>query len=245
MSVSQLVRHLSMSNNYTISNNTIKSWAEADRPREKLMSTGKNALKDAELLAILIGSGNSDDNAVQLCEKILASVENNLSELGKCSLSELQKFKGIGEAKAITIMAALELGRRRQFSDSTQRTQIKCARDAYEHILRDLIDLNHEEFWIIILNRANNILAKICVSRGGVSATVVDAKQVFKPAIEKLASSIVLLHNHPSGNLQPSTQDIELTKKLKKAGEVLDVTVIDHLIVTNGGFYSFAEAGMM
>ena len=230
---------------YPIVNNTIKSWAEEDRPREKLMLRGKSALSDAELLGILIGSGNNEDNAVQLSEKILASVDKNLTELGKRSVVDLQKFKGIGEAKAITIVAALELGRRRQFSDSTQRTQIKTARDAYEYILPELIDLNHEEFWIIILNRANNIISKLCISRGGVSGTVVDAKQVFKAAIDKLASSIVLIHNHPSGNLKPSPQDIELTKKLKKAGEVLDVTVIDHLIVTNGGFYSFAEEGTM
>ena len=234
-----------MSNNYTTTNNTIKSWAEEDRPREKLMLKGKSSLSDAELIGILIGSGNADENAVELSQKILDSVAKNLTELGKSSVDDLQKFKGIGEAKAITIVAALELGRRRQFSDNTQRTQIKGARDAYEFILPDLIDLNHEQFWVIILNRAHHILHKICISTGGVSGTVVDAKMVFKPAIDKLASSIILVHNHPSGNLQPSQQDLDLTKKLKKAGEVLDVSVIDHIIVTNGSFYSFAEEGVL
>lgn len=230
---------------YPSLNNTIKSWAEEDRPREKLLLRGKASLSDAELTGILLGSGNADDNAVELAQKILNSVGKNLTELGKCTVDDLKKFKGIGEAKAITIVAALELGRRRQFSDSAHRTQIKGARDAYEYILPELIDLSHEEFWVILLNRANHIINKLCISCGGVSGTVVDAKTVFKTAIDKLASSIILVHNHPSGNLQPSPQDVELTKKLKKAGEVLDVNVIDHIIVANTGFYSFAEEGKL
>ena len=228
---------------YSTLNNTIKSWAEEDRPREKLLMYGKGKLSDAELTGILLGSGNADDNAVELAQKILDSVGKNLTQLGKSSVDDLKKFKGIGEAKAITIVAALELGRRRQFSDGAQRTQIKGARDAYEYMLPELIDLSHEEFWIILLNRANHIINKLCISSGGVSGTVVDAKTVFKAAIDKLASSIILVHNHPSGNLQPSPQDEALTKKLKKAGEVLDVNVIDHIIVANSGFYSFAEEG--
>ena len=228
---------------YPTLNNPIKSLAEEERPREKLLLRGKAALSDAELTGILLGSGNADDNAVELAQKILDSVGKNLTQLGKSTVDDLKKFKGIGEAKAITIVAALELGRRRQFSDSAQRTQIKGARDAYEYILPELIDLSHEEFWIILLNRANHIINKLSISHGGVSGTVVDAKTVFKPAIDKLASGIILVHNHPSGNLQPSPQDVELTKKLKKAGEVLDVTVIDHIIVANAGFYSFAEEG--
>jgi DNA repair protein RadC len=224
---------------------SIKGMAEEDRPREKLMSLGKASLSDAELVAILIGSGTVESNAIQLADKILNSVNGNLTELGRRSIKDLMKFKGIGEAKAITIAAALELGRRRQLSDLRQRDRVECANDIFDIILPDLIDLPYEEFWVILLNRASNVISKQRVSSGGVSGVMVDAKLVFRPALEVLASSIVLVHNHPSGNLKPSQQDIDLTRKLKRAGESLDITVFDHLIVSAGGFFSFADEGMM
>lgn len=223
----------------------IKSWAEEDRPREKLLNKGKGSLSDAELLAILLGSGSREDTAVGLAQKILHSVGNNLNELGKCSIAELKKFKGIGEAKAITVAAAMELGRRRQLSRIHEKPQVTCSRDAFNAIAPLLMDLPHEEFWMLLLNRANRILSREQVSQGGVAGTVVDAKLVYQRAIEGRACSIVLCHNHPSGNLSPSQADIDLTRKLKKAGETLDVVVVDHLIVGDGGYYSFADEGLI
>lgn len=224
----------------------IKSWAEEDRPREKLLSKGKGSLSDAELLAILLGSGSREDTAVGLAQKILHSAGNNLNELGKCSIAELVKnFKGVGEAKAITIAAAMELGRRRQLSRIHEKPQVSCSRDAFNAIAPLLMDLPHEEFWMLLLNRANRILGREQVSQGGVAGTVVDAKIVFRRAIEGQACSIVLCHNHPSGNISPSQADIDLTRKLKKAGETIDVLVVDHLIVGDGGYYSFADEGLI
>ena len=224
---------------------SIKSWEEADRPREKMLLKGKSALSDAELLAILIGSGSVNENALALAGRILDSVNADLSELGRRSLKDLMKFKGIGEAKAITIAAALELGRRRQFSDLAQRDSISCSRDVFDLMLPKMIDLPHEEFWILLLNRANHIIGQACVSTGGVAGTVVDAKMVFRPALEALASSVVLIHNHPSGNLRPSGADLELTRKLKEAGKHLDITISDHVIIAHSGFYSFADEGLI
>jgi DNA repair protein RadC len=233
-----------MGNTYP-TNIPITSWAEEDRPREKMLLKGKSALTDAEIVAILIGSGTVGMDAIGLAKQILDSVGGNLSELGRRSLKDLMKFKGIGEAKAITIAAALEIGRRRQFSDMILRETINSSRDVYDVILPQLIDLPNEEFWILMLNRANHIISRHRVSIGGVSGVIVDAKMVFRPAIEALASAIILIHNHPSGNLKPSKQDIELTRKLRKAGESLDITVADHVIVAHTGFYSFADEGMM
>ena len=227
-----------------LSNSSIKSWAEEDRPREKLLLYGKAALSDAELLAILIGSGTVETNAIELAAQILQNVNGNLSELGRRSVKDLMKFKGIGEAKAITIAAAVELGRRRQMSDVMKRDQITCARDVYDALLPTLIDLPHEEFWIVLLNRASHIIGQQRISSGGVSGVAVDAKMVFRPAIEALASSLVVAHNHPSGNLTPSQSDIDLTRKLKKAGESLDIAVVDHIIVAHSGFFSFAESDL-
>jgi DNA repair protein RadC len=224
---------------------SIKNWAEEDRPREKMLHKGKSALTDAELIAILLGSGIVGLDAIELSKQILASVEGNLTELGRRSIRDLMKFKGIGEAKAITIASALELGRRRQFMDTLQRDKITCARDTYDVILPALIDTPHEEFWILMLNRANQIISRQRISTGGVSSVLVDPKLIFKPAIEALASSIVLIHNHPSGNLRPSQQDIDLTRKLKKAGEMLDIVVHDHLIVSHTGFFSFSEEDIL
>ena len=224
---------------------SIKNLAEEERPREKMLTFGNAALTDADLIAILIGSGSVEANAIELAEQVLASVNGNLSELGRRSVRDLMKFKGIGEAKGITIAAALEIGRRRQFSDVMKREDIETAYDVFHLMLPILIDLPYEEFWIVLLNRASNVIAKQRVSSGGVSGVTVDAKMVFRPAIEALASSIILIHNHPSGNLKPSQRDIELTRKLKKAGESLDITVADHVIVAHTGFYSFADEGMM
>ncbi len=223
----------------------IKAWAEEDRPREKLLLRGKKSLSEAELLAILLGSGSREETAVGLAKRILNSVDNSLNELGRRSVSELLKFKGVGEAKAVTITAALELGRRRQLSQLVDRPQVRSSQDAYQALGPLLIDLPHEEFWILLLNRANRVIGREQVSSGGVAGTVVDAKLVFRRAIEGSACSIILAHNHPSGNLSPSQADINLTRKLVQAGETLDVTVLDHLIVAERGYYSLADEGEM
>ncbi len=224
---------------------SIKSLAEEDRPREKMLLKGKAAMSDAELIAILIGSGTVDENAITLAQRILDSVDKNLSELGRRTIKDLMKFKGIGEAKALTIASALELGRRRQFSDVMQKSSVTCSRDVYDAMLPLLIDLPYEEFWIILLNRANHIVGKTRISIGGVTGTLVDSKMVFKPALEALATSVILVHNHPSGNLKPSEADIDLTKKLKEAGKYLDIAVLDHVIIANSGFYSFGDESLM
>lgn len=223
----------------------IKSWAEEDRPREKLMLKGRANLSNAELLAILLGSGSTQLSAVGLAQHILNDFGQDLERLGKASVAEMKKFKGVGEAKAITILAAMELGRRRQAGLVTDRPKIKSSQDAYRVIAPKLLDLPHEEFWILLLNRSNTVTSKYRISTGGVSGTVVDAKMVFKTAVENLASSIILCHNHPSGNLQPSQADIDLTQKLKKAGVTLDCLVLDHLIIGRKGYYSFADEGML
>jgi len=223
----------------------ITAWAEDDRPREKLMLKGRNTLSDAELIAILIGSGNTNETAVQLSKRILKSVNNNLHELGKLTISDLTKFKGIGEAKAIAIIAALELGRRRKETESTKREKIITSNNVYEIFKPILVDLPHEEFWVLFLNRSSAVLKKELISRGGVSGTVVDAKIIFKAAVESLASSVVLCHNHPSGNIKPSEQDIQITKKLAEAGKFLEIPILDHVIVSESGYYSFADEGMI
>ena len=222
---------------------SINQWAEEDRPREKMLLKGMSALTDAELVAILIGSGTVGESAVSLAQRILSSVENNLHELGRRSMKDLQRFKGMGEAKAVTITAALELGRRRQLSDLRQRPRISSSRDAFNAIAAILSDLHHEEFWILLLNRANEVFARERLSIGGTSGTVVDLKLVLKTAIEARASGFIAIHNHPSGNLQPSRADIELTQKLKQGGLILDLPMLGHLIVSERGYYSFADEG--
>lgn len=236
--------HKSMEN-YLVKNRAITSWAEADRPREKLLSKGKHNLSDAELLGILLGSGSREQTAVGLAQDILRSTGNDLNELGKRSIADFMKFKGIGEAKAITIAAALELGRRRQLTDIRERPKITCSRDSYNVIAPILMDLPHEEFWILLLNRANKVIDRKQVSLGGTTGTVVDAKVVFKKAIEGQAIYLVLAHNHPSGNLFPSPQDLSLTKKLVEAGKLLSIRILDHLIIGDKGYYSFADEGQM
>lgn len=224
---------------------SIKNWADEDKPREKLLLKGKSALSDAELLGILLGSGSTDLSAVDLAKQILASANHNLNDLAKCTVSDLQKFKGIGEAKAITIVSALELGRRRKETAKTEREKILSSKNAYEMMQEHLLDLPHEEFWIILLNRANEVIRKTQISSGGVAATVADPKIIFKNAIENLASSMVLVHNHPSGNLKPSQQDIDLTKKLKEGGKMLEIPILDHLIFTDHAYFSFADEGIL
>ena len=224
---------------------SIKQWAEEDRPREKLLLKGKASLSDAELVAILIASGNNTESAVDLSKRILDSVQNNLIELSKLSVNDLKQFKGIGEAKAITIIAGMELGKRRQKSDTPEKVQIKSPKDSYNFIQAHLSDLQHEEFFVLFLNRANRIIHFQTISVGGISGTVVDVRIILKLALEKLATSIILAHNHPSGNIQPSHEDIKLTQKLKLAASHMEITVQDHLIVGENKYYSFAEEAMI
>jgi DNA repair protein RadC len=221
----------------------IKSWAEEDRPREKLLLKGKAALSDAELIAILIGSGTPKMTAVDLSKEILRSVNNDLNELAKRTVKDLSKFKGIGEAKAISIVAALELGRRRKETESVEKPKVTSSKAAYEVLRPHLMDLPHEEFWVILLNRANQVIRPVQISTGGVAGTVADPKLIFKAALEYLASAVILAHNHPSGNLTPSPADRDLTKKIKEAGRLLEIPVLDHLIVADKGYYSFADEG--
>ena len=224
---------------------SIKNWAEGDRPREKLLQKGKMSLSDAELIAILIGSGSREESAVQLSKRILASSENKLVELGKLSVKQLVKFKGIGEAKAISIVAAMELGRRRRGEEAVERKQVTSADTVFEVMQPIIGDLNHEEFWIIYLNNSNKILQKLQLSKGGITGTLVDVRLAFKHALEVGATSIILAHNHPSGTLKPSGADKQLTQKIKTAGESLDIKVLDHLIVTQKAYFSFANDGIL
>jgi len=224
---------------------TIKSWAEEDRPREKLVQKGRRTLTDAELIAILIGSGSRNETAVELSKRILHACENDLNNLGKLGVQELSKFKGIGEAKAIAIIAALELGRRRKETVEPDRIQVTSSRDFFQSIKSQFADLNHEEFWIILLNRANKITSKHLISKGGQAGTIADPKIIFQTALENHAAAIMLAHNHPSGNLKPSHADLDLTRKLKGAGQLLDIAVLDHLIISNNAYYSFADEGVM
>ncbi|MCF6185226.1 MAG: DNA repair protein RadC [Bacteroidales bacterium] len=224
---------------------SIKNWAADDRPREKLLSKGTEALSDAELIAILIGSGNRNESAVELSKRILSDNNNNLNELAKLSISDLQKYKGIGEAKAISIVAALEIGKRRNISEVIERKQIKSSKDIFKIFGQKLGDLPYEEFWLIMLNRANKIIEMKKISTGGVSGTVTDIKIILKAAIEKTASGIIVCHNHPSGNINPSEADTNLTKKLKSACELVDISFLDHLVVSYDNYYSFADEGII
>jgi DNA repair protein RadC len=223
----------------------IKSWAEDDRPREKLKLKGKNALSDAELLAILLGSGNRNESAVDLAKIVLRDLKESLAELSRLSLPDLIKYKGIGEAKAITIIAALELGKRRNEATVMAKDKIGNSRDAFEIFRSKMGDLPYEEFWIIMLNKANRVIRNCNISEGGISGTVVDPKKIFKIALDHHASSIILGHNHPSGNIQPSEADQKITKKIKDAGNMLDVAILDHLIIGDDRYYSFADEGLI
>lgn len=224
---------------------TIKSWSPEDRPREKLILKGKAVLSDAELIAILLGSGTTTLSAVDLAKIVLQAANNNLHELARLTVKDLIKIKGIGEAKAITIVAALELGRRRKDQDVDEKPKISSSKDAYQIIKADLLDIPHEEFWVLILNRANRVIKKHQISQGGVAGTVADPKIIYKSALDSLASGIILAHNHPSGNLTPSQADIDLTKKLRDAGKMLEIQVLDHIIVAGQKYFSFADEGML
>ncbi|SMO57808.1 DNA replication and repair protein RadC [Saccharicrinis carchari] len=223
---------------------SIKKWALEDRPREKMISKGISSLSNAELIAILIGSGNRDESAVDVSKRILNDVDNNLNELGKLSIEKLRRdYRGIGEAKAICIVAAMELGRRRKLEQAKEKPKITNSSDVYDLMHPLLADLPHEEFWILLLNRANKVMSIQKISQGGVAGTVMDSKIIMRAAIDQLASSIILCHNHPSGNIMPSRQDKNITQKLKEAGSTMDIPILDHIIVTDAGFYSFADEG--
>ncbi len=224
---------------------SIKYWSEEDRPREKLLLKGKSAVSDAELIAILMGSGNREETAVDLAKRILSDVENNLIGLSRLSVSELSKYKGIGEAKAISIVAALELGRRRRGAEALQKKRIQTSSDAFEIFHRYIGDEVYEQFMMILLNRANDVLKTVSISEGGTAGTVADPKKIFKMALDNNAAAIVLGHNHPSGNLKPSEGDIKLTRKIKAAGIVLEIDVLDHIIVGMNNYFSFADEAMM
>lgn len=224
---------------------SIKNWADDDKPREKLVQKGCFVLSDAELIAILIGSGSRDESAVELAKRILASVGRNLNELGKLSVNQLMRFKGIGEAKAVSIAAALEMGRRRRTDDTKKITAITSSKDAFELLYPLIGELPHEEFWILYLNNSNKVVHKSQLSKGGITGTLVDVRLVMKQALELGAVGIILAHNHPSGTLKPSLADKQITEKLKKASEALDIRVLDHLIVAQHQYLSFADKGIL
>ena len=223
----------------------IRSWAEADRPREKLLHQGKHTLTDTELIAILLRTGTRADSAIDLARKLLHQAGGDLNLLSRMTPAEMSKMNGIGRVKAVTLLAALELGRRREAAAEAPREAISSSRDVAALFRQRLGDLPHEEFWLLLLNRANQVITRCQLSKGGVTGTVVDPKMVFKTALEHLATGIILCHNHPSGNPQPSEADLNLTKKLKNAGGFLDITVLDHIIIAGSHYYSFADEGRM
>ena len=224
---------------------SIKNWSQDDQPREKLRDKGKSILSDAELLAILIGSGNRNESAVELCKRILASVNNNLNALGKLSIKQLTNFNGIGEAKAISIIAALELGRRRKLETAIKIESIANSRDVYDIMQPVLGELSHEEFWVLYLNNSNKVLQKQQLSKGGIAGTMVDVRLVMKQALEVGAVALILCHNHPSGTLKPSQADKNITQKLKTAAHSLDIKILDHLIITENAYFSFGDEGIL
>ncbi|MEO1013447.1 MAG: DNA repair protein RadC [Bacteroidota bacterium] len=224
---------------------SIKHWAQDDRPREKLIKKGRTFLSDAELLAILIGSGSKNESAVALAKRILAATNNNLNELGKLSLGQLQRFRGIGQAKSVGIAAALEIGRRRRGEEATEITKINSSRDAFELLHPSMGELEHEEFWILYLNNANRVLHTAQISKGGITGTLVDVRLVMKQALELGSVALILAHNHPSGTLNPSKADMEVTAKIRSAAGALDLKVLDHLIIAQKGYFSFADDGVL
>jgi len=224
---------------------SIRYWAEEDRPREKMVLKGKASLSDAELIAILIGSGNREDSAVELSRSILRENNNNLIELSRQSIKDLMKFKGIGEAKALSIVAALELGKRRRNAEAIERPTVQSSKDAFEKLYSSVSDLHYEQFWILLLDQANKVIKIVQVSDGGVTGTVADPKKIFKMALLNNACNMILCHNHPSGQLKPSEADIKLTKKMMQSGELIDIRVIDHLIIGDDKYFSFADEGLI
>jgi len=226
-------------------NLSIKNWAVEDRPREKMMSKGLQSLSDSELIALLIGSGTKKISAVELARQVLHQAGNSLDKLGKCSVSDLKKLKGIGQARAVTIVAALELGRRRKLAVSPENAKISCSADVFNLMCPILTDLSHEEFWILLLNRSNKVIEKRRISQGGITGTVTDIRMILKMALDSLSTSLILCHNHPSGNLQPSDADISITRRLKESASLMDITLLDHLIVAGKNFYSFADENII
>ncbi|KPK88225.1 MAG: hypothetical protein AMS27_00275 [Bacteroides sp. SM23_62_1] len=224
---------------------SIREWALEDRPREKLVANGINTLSNAELLAIIIGSGTRTDTAVELSKKVLKLVSNNLHELGKLDLAGLRKIPGIGPARAMAIIACIELGRRRNLSGRLPEEKISGSKDVFELFQPLLGDLNHEEFWILLLSRSNRVLDRVRISQGGISGTVIDTRIILKNAVDRLSSSIILCHNHPSGNLKPSDADIRITNKLKDSAQIMDINLIDHIIVADNSYFSFADEGLL
>jgi len=224
---------------------SIKHWSDDDKPREKMVQKGKSILSDAELIAILIGSGSRNESAVELSKKILASVNNNLNELGKLSINQLMQFKGIGEAKAVTIAAALEIGRRRRGEEAQKITKISSSKDGFELLQPSMGELPHEEFWIVYLNNSNKVMHTAQLSKGGITGTLVDVRLVMKQALELGAVALILAHNHPSGGLKPSEADKQITRKLKNAAAALDIKVLDHLIITQKDYFSFADENIL
>ncbi len=224
---------------------SIKNWSDDDKPREKLLQKGRSVLSDAELIAILIGSGSRNESAVALSKKILASVDNNLNELGKLSIKQLQQFKGIGEAKAVSIAAALEVGRRRRGEEGRKVTKISSSKNVYDLLQPIMGELPHEEFWIVFLNNSNSVLQAGQLSKGGITGTLVDVRLVLKQALELGAVGLILAHNHPSGTLKPSEADKQITQKLKQASLALDIKVLDHLIITQKEYFSFADENIL
>lgn len=224
---------------------SIKNWSQDDQPREKLRDKGKANLSDAELIAILLGTGSRSESAVSLSQRILLSVDNNLNQLGKLSIKQLMTFKGIGEAKAITIVAAMELGRRRRGEEALEKKKISSSTSVFELMQPIIGELPHEEFWIVYLNNSNKVLQKNQVSKGGITGTLVDVRLVLKSALELGAVGLILAHNHPSGTLKPSTADKDLTQKLKLAAESLDIKILDHLIITEKAYFSFADENIL
>ena len=222
----------------------INQWAEDDRPREKFLLKGKSTLSDSELLAILIGSGSRNESAVQLCQRILASSENSLNTLGKMSVSQLMQFKGIGEAKAISIAAALELGRRRRSEDAIELKKITSSKAVFDIMQPIIGELPHEEFWVLYLNNSNKVVYKTQLSKGGITGTVVDIRLIFKMAFEQNATGLILSHNHPSGKLIASEADLKITKRIKEAGQTLEIQVLDHIIITENDYLSFQDEGI-
>ena len=224
---------------------SIKFLAEDDRPREKFLLKGKYALSDSELLAIILGSGNNEDSAVELARKILSSVDYNWQKLSKLSIKDLMKFKGIGEAKAISVAAALEIGRRKAAQEIPEKEKVTSVNDLYKIFSQYLSDLQTEEFWAIFLNQKNHVIYKTQISKGGISGTLVDVRVIFRIAIEHFATSVVVAHNHPTGNLTPSQPDISITRRIKEAGDLLDIKLLDHLIIGENSFFSFSEQGLL
>jgi len=224
---------------------SVKDWSPDDQPREKLISKGVLALSDAELLAIILGSGNREESVVELAQRLLQSAENNLNVLGKYTLSQLMQFKGIGEAKAVSVVATLELGKRRKAEEVLEREQIRYSRDVYEYFYPMLCDLYHEEFWALFLNNAAKILGKFKISQGGIASTTLDLRIVCREALNRLATRVILCHNHPSGNPTPSKEDERVTQHLQHALKLLDIQLNDHIILCDGSFFSFADEGRM